>query len=248
MLRVIIISALVAVTLDCCYAYSLSAYGSRIVGGRDTTIEQHPYQVSLLFGNTHSCGGSLIAKNWVLTAAHCIIPTNYNVRVGSTIKEQGGIVHKVKQQYKHNFNESTADYDYALIELETPVEINDKVNIIKLADENSELKPGTKLVVTGWGLTEPGPPTDILQELTVSYVTQEECEKVYPGLLTDRMFCAGGEDGKGICSNDSGGPIVADGVQYGIVSFATECGHAGIPGVYAKISTVRKWIKDISGV
>lgn len=97
-------------------------------------------------------------------------------------------------------------------------------------------------------LSQPAPPTKILQEVEVPFIPQEECEKVYSGRLTDRMFCAGSEDGKGICNNDSGGPIVFDGVQYGIVSWSEKCGHLGVPGVYAKISTARKWIKSVSGV
>ncbi|XP_026462226.1 trypsin 5G1-like [Ctenocephalides felis] len=247
MLCLVVVSVLLACS-SLGASHPSTGISSRIVGGHDTTIENYPYQVSLLFGNTHSCGGSLISRNWVLTAAHCISKEKYNVRVGSTIKEQGGVVHKVKAQYSHTFNQSTADFDYALLELETPVELNDKVQIIKIADEGSELKPGARLVVTGWGLTDPAPPTNILQEVEVPFIPQEECEKAYPGRLTDRMFCAGSEDGKGICNNDSGGPIVFDGVQYGIVSWSEKCGHLGVPGVYAKISTARKWIKSVSGV
>ena len=42
-----------------------------IVGGFETTIEDQPWQVSLQVGSSHYCGGSIIGKEWVLTAAHC---------------------------------------------------------------------------------------------------------------------------------------------------------------------------------
>lgn len=43
----------------------------RIVGGTDRTIEQHPYQIGLFFNRRHTCGGSVLSVNTVLSAAHC---------------------------------------------------------------------------------------------------------------------------------------------------------------------------------
>lgn len=44
----------------------------RIVGGRDAEINQFPYQISLRLYNQHICGGSIISKNYIITAAHCV--------------------------------------------------------------------------------------------------------------------------------------------------------------------------------
>lgn len=49
----------------------LRAMSGRIVGGAQTSETKWPWQVSLHFGSTHICGGTLIDAQWVLTAAHC---------------------------------------------------------------------------------------------------------------------------------------------------------------------------------
>lgn len=63
-------------------------------------------------------------------------------------------MYTVKEQYFHGkFNSDTYDYDYALLELEEPVEITKNVSIVKLVEPGVDLEVGTMLTVTGWGST-----------------------------------------------------------------------------------------------
>lgn len=49
-----------------------SCASQRIIGGREISITEAPYQVSVeLYGVIHICGGALISRTFVLTAASC---------------------------------------------------------------------------------------------------------------------------------------------------------------------------------
>lgn len=49
---------------------------------------------------------------------------------------------------------------------------------------------------------------------------------------------------------DSGGPLqgVAEGKLIGVVSFGVGCAKKEFPGVYAMVSSARRWIKETSKV
>ena len=64
------ILVLTLAVLACC-AYATPS--GRIVGGTDALDGQFPHQISLRRLGSHTCGGSIISRNYVLTAAHCVI-------------------------------------------------------------------------------------------------------------------------------------------------------------------------------
>lgn len=78
--------------------------------------------------------------------------------------------------------------------------------------------------------------------------------------LTPNMICAGIPSGaRDACNGDSGGPLFMTGeggpVQVGIVSWGEgpldsniACGHENAYGVYTRVSSVRDWISEKSGV
>lgn len=69
---ILAISALVALGAALPHSSRKLRLDSRIVGGDETTIEENPWQVSIQLLGLHSCGGSIISQNTIVTAAHCV--------------------------------------------------------------------------------------------------------------------------------------------------------------------------------
>ena len=96
-----------------------------------------------------------------------------------------------------------------------------------------------------------------LHEVDIQVIDPTECKSVYQSLnvpafsIGDTEICATGlTGGKDSCFGDSGGPLVvaADNdrgyAQVGIVSWGPQCGNPLYPGVYTRVSSFSKWIKD----
>ncbi|XP_034478334.1 vitellin-degrading protease-like [Drosophila innubila] len=223
----------------------------RIVGGEDADIREFPHQISMRYRENHRCGGSLVASNIVVSAAHCLSTLksaeNLTIVAGSTTlfqlspSSQTLPVRKfiIHDKYK-TFNN---DNDAAILFLDGDFEFNEFVQPIPLAKERPE--NGTPVFVTGWGVTkENGLLPNILQKVVVKVVENTTCKKSYPILLTGNMLCSG-EDGGGkdACQGDSGGPLIYNKELLGIVSWGTGCARPKYPGVYASVPEVRGWIE-----
>lgn len=229
---------------------------SKIVGGVEATAGEFPYIVSLHGSSGHFCGASLIKKNWVLTAAHCV--------QGSTIRKVVIGLHdqknaskaeaiKTKRVIPHpQYDDKNADFDFALIELEAdskhePVVINTEEIEIP-GDSDSQIMA----TVAGWGATKEnsyGLPSR-LQKVNVPLVSKDTCNQNYKNTITDRMLCAGYPGGgKDSCQGDSGGPLVVrtalgQTLLIGVVSWGEGCARANLPGVYAKVNEAITWIEQ----
>ncbi|MFN7729724.1 MAG: S1 family serine peptidase [Bdellovibrio sp.] len=232
-------------------AFAAPQFGQKIVGGTEASIGEFPFIVSLQQGSSHFCGGSLIKKDWVLTAAHCVKGgTVSKVVIGlhnrTDLKNAEAI--KPKRIIAHpQYNSRTMDYDYALIQLAressyTPVDVN--------ADDLEKAAPGLLLTTAGWGATSEGSYSlpNLLQKVEVPFVTKTECLKAYAD-VTDRMICAGLDTGgKDSCQGDSGGPLIArngsDFTLVGVVSWGEGCARPNKYGVYSSVSAVIPWINQ----
>lgn len=231
----------------------------RIVGGWETNITHFPHQVSLQMGTRHICGGSVIAPNVILTAAHCVLkpeePQLYAIRAGSTIWSSGGSFVRVRQIIPHaQFNKPThMNNDIAMLVLHKALVYDRTIQPIPLVVPTDKVSAQAQLFVSGWGstsveqvITEPR-----LHYTAVVQMDRKSCTQNYfgAGAVTNSMFCAGSKSGLGdrdSCMGDSGGPLVtkvADRFKIlGIVSWGLGCANAQYPGVYTSVAAHNAWI------
>lgn len=237
---------------------SAAAYSSgKIVGGFQIDIAEVPYQVSLQRSGYHFCGGSIIGTQWVLTAAHCVDgnqnPSAYSVRIGSSSHSGGGISIKVRSVISHpDYDGDSYNYDFALLELAESIKYSRLIQQVDLPEAGAEVPDGSMCTVSGWGDTKEWlESSDLLRAVNVPSYNQEACRKalIKVAPVTDQMICAGyAAGGKDSCQGDSGGPLVADGKLIGVVSWGKGCALPNLPGVYARVSTVRSWISDVANI
>jgi len=238
----------------------------KIVGGEEVEIKDHPWQVALIRGQdaepTRSlfCGGSLIAPQWVLTAAHCIRntivngqPSRLNVVVGTKQYFAGGERIQVKSIHVHpGYVRDTNDFDFALLRLEKPFTTGGSAvaATIETAPAGTPVPAGTKTFVSGWGaVSEGGPGSLQLLGVEVPVVSTDICNRKesYDGDITGNMICAGRDSGgMDSCQGDSGGPLTATvsgkKVLVGVVSFGEGCARKLKFGVYALVPVAAEFI------
>lgn len=253
--KIFIVTALI--TTQTIHSSKIENPKNKIVGGVESDISLRPFVVSLQrSGGKHFCGGTLIAPNFVLSAAHCIsknsissvkIVINSQTANGNDEESETKNIVNVIRHPKFKYVNSVPTYDYALIELDSPSTFM-PVNFVKNPIiQNLE---GEDTLVLGWGTTsESGRLSSTLMEVEVPLVSKKTCQRAYPDELDDSMICAGyAAGGKDSCQGDSGGPLLAytdSNEEYllGVVSWGEGCARPNLYGVYADVSKVTEWIE-----
>ncbi|KAL6425433.1 hypothetical protein ACFW04_009546 [Cataglyphis niger] len=211
----------------------------RIVGGERTELGEFPWMALLEYqkpnGRTTACGGVLINKRYILTAAHCIkgkdLPSNWrltSVRLGeydtdterdcvpdsedSVVCADDTITVGVEEQIAHEeYRPLSRDqrYDIALLRLSRDVSFT---NFIKPICLPSNTSLNGKLVVAGWGKTETRSASNVKLKLSLPLADKDQCDQTYSNAgvqLGYGQICAGGQKGKDSCRGDSGGPLMS---------------------------------------
>ncbi|CAG9558917.1 unnamed protein product [Danaus chrysippus] len=214
------------------------AWDARIVSGWKAYPGQHPHMVSLRMvnnvGTVQACGGSIVSRQWVISAAHC---TARQV----TILVRAGVTNLTRPEF---FTETQEYYMYPTYNPTNPglVQPND-IAMVKLQIS----------------LTYSRPTTEHLLWVYLRGVSNAACTNIFTSkYVTENTICAKffNVTSQSICQGDSGGPLVhvsSDDVHtlVGVSSFVASAPigcHSGIPGAFIRPGPFHSWFTQISGI
>ncbi|EIJ42100.1 secreted trypsin-like serine protease [Beggiatoa alba B18LD] len=241
----------------------------RVIGGSTAAMGQYPWMVLITYKNDKlfSCGGTLIASDWVLTAAHCTHDENTKISYKASdltvaIAENNLTVTAIAQVQRpirqiilspqYNFDSLFPQADFALLQLQTPMTTVTPVHLVDAYTLLDEV--GMVATVVGWGQpTQNSYPSysEVLKQANVPIISTDICNepRSYNGYIKDFMLCAGyAQGGIDACVGDSGGGLVINTAtgwqQLGIVSFGNGCAQPNYYGIYTRIASYLSFIQS----
>lgn len=246
----------------------------RVVGGRPASHAEWKSFVlinsRMSSGRTSTCGGTVIARQWVLTAGHCVVgrgASSFTVIEGIDDLKAGGRKITVDRVLLHeNYADRPPRNDVALLHLVSPAH-SPRQALVSEALSKRLLRGGTTSLLAGFGLTSVQPLTgehtgsisNHLLQVHLPIVERPTCKRILAkafdepltklGFLDESAVCAGDPEhgGRDACNGDSGGPLAIDvrrrRVQVGVVSWGPGCGLRNTVGVYASVGHFEDWIR-----
>lgn len=232
----------------------------KIITGKQSKSDAWPWMAYIIFTNKTKndsmCGGTLVAPQWVLTAAHCVEDMS-SARVlldKNDLWAKGGEDFSASYSAIHPKYNTTRNYaDIALLHLDTPTTIKP----VSLANEfNFQKETGNTALAIGWGLISQeieGKGEDILpdrlQEVDLTIQSNSICDNPY---FLDNVICLGvSGEGKASCRGDSGGPLLLfdskskSWKQIGITSFGyKDCSAEGGIDVFTQVDKYKPFIES----
>lgn len=229
-------------------------------GGLLFTVSISHSHLPTLFG--HFCGGVIVGRETVLTAAHCVdevknTPRKIKVKLdsGGDLEAPGvpARVTQIKVHEKYNATPFGSSLnDVALLKLDRLAPANAVPAVIpgeRTATALINLQE--RGFVVGWGenaFSRYSRLNRFLLWKDLNFVPNEICRGAdkYGALVDSTMLCAG--DGRiDACQGDSGGPLLVanemeEFIVVGLVSWGAGCGEAKLPGVYVRLSRFTDWI------
>ncbi|KAK0420064.1 hypothetical protein QR680_014495 [Steinernema hermaphroditum] len=213
-----------------------------IFGGKPVKQGDLPMQALASFidsdGKPYTCGGTLISKNHVLTAAHCTpyMKEKVMIMVGSVHKQnvtnaQWRKVTKIHVHPRYEHDGIDTYDDIAILEFSPAVSLNRNVKLANIYKNDEEYVKERRAVVAGFGTykykngTLKAEHSRELLAIDVNLYPSDFCSNSWEYFRAEDQLCAGAKD-KGVGPGDSGGPlyVVRPGrlIQIGLTSFAPD--------------------------
>jgi secreted trypsin-like serine protease len=226
-----------------------------IVGGSATPNGALPFMAVVEKDGSFICGGTVIAPQWVLTAAHCIEAGAYTVLIGTNNRNSGGQRFNATATVDPNYDSGAITNDAALLHLSGSTSAP-RIALSGAGDDGLEAD-GAAVTVAGWGDITPitggllAPAG--LRQVNLNVVSDQKCFNTTSSVEATSEVCASALL-KDSCQGDSGGPLFASTSsgpkQIGIVSHGFLCAIPLFPGSYSEVNSagIRGWIAATAGV